>query len=144
MSLKWSSGTGEGNNCKIRVMFYLWVQHPQNNYLYTNSYYSHSSLYIVTCQAHPALVKWVQSTVRLFQLFHCFKYTQVLSKTVQFDNPWFVLVWMVPQEVTSWFIWICHFFSTFWSWFELLHGLSADWAQIDRGLIPHRSSLLLV
>ncbi len=53
------------------------------------------------------------------------------------------LLWL-PLPDMVWF-WVhkedIHFFSIFWSWIEMLHGLSMDWAQLDRGLIPHRSSL---
>ena len=37
---------------------------------------------------------------------------------------------------------ICHFFLTFWSLIEKLHGLIRDSSRIHRGLIPHRSSLI--
>ncbi len=90
-----------------------------------------------------------------YLIWYDFRYTKVLSKTVQsvikpysIHNQCTITLWMSwkrvvnrPQEVTSWFILIDHFFSTFWPWIELLDGLSPGWAWIDRGLIPHKSSL---
>ncbi len=62
------------------------------------------------------------------------------------NNLWKGIIWLNLTDLGTIqmliFNWIDPFFITFWSWIELLHGLSTDWTWIEHGLITYSSSLL--